>query len=771
MVTVAQLREWDADRLGRVADELHDRRGSLTDLADEVADGRPPASWVGGASVYAEQDHDRLARQLTDQVAELNLVISAIDTASGAVRSARTMLDDALARAASNGCTVSDDGSVRSTRTYDDEDEQEDAQRVVDEIAQAVGDALQQAVDADIDLAAALWSAQGSDVDASGGLGDQTLPDALRGLSTEEQVDYLLDHPDLADILMPSLPGALKEELGQGLSDLVDSEINNDDWDLDDDTMDRLSTLIDAYGGDSDIASAMYDDLGADGTVATFGTIESYLGNADDERLRELAGDLRRTLGVASHDPQFDSRQFGEDLTRYASWQLDDDERGDYEDRYSHISGTQGASVLTYLMGNHSLEGDLVEGVATQLDVWERNEDAFQSAEDWYSRTGYSPLNAGEDWNGWYDDPMAAALGNLGDHPENAYSFFTDDPDRQDFYFQERSWEADGFAGITELAEGLGTDEGLRESHPEEQADIVSRFLHGIAANESFSVDNAEAGSPHLAELLKHYTPSVDNALLFPSDSTSPGIHDIEPVGLGELQDQPRILTGDLDELMQVAVSTEDGATSIAEGIGGYQQSQINSLAQQLAENPGDDDIETRLRGVIENTSALRGFAEYSVGEVEIADAEDKDARVQAFSDLVGQAAGLVPLPGAGIAGEALSFAWDQGVDLGTGALTEAYGSNAEAATATAESRAEVGSTHAKIDAFLALAEAGVIPESEIDDRWFTDSGSLISRSDIPPEELGSYGSSAIADMGSIATDHDISEAYKDAFLSFYQER
>ena len=228
MVTIDQLKQWDADRLGRVADELHDRRSALTDLADEVTAGRPPVSWVGGASVYAEQDHDKLANQLTDQVAELNMVISAIDTASGAVRSARTLLDDALSRASSNGCTVSADGSVRSTRTFDDEDERDDAQEVVDQIAQAVGDALSKASDADVDLAASLRSASGGDVDASGGLGDQTLPDVLRGKTAQEQVDYLLAHPDLANVLMPSLPGSLKEDLGEGLSDLVDKEVNNE---------------------------------------------------------------------------------------------------------------------------------------------------------------------------------------------------------------------------------------------------------------------------------------------------------------------------------------------------------------------------------------------------------------------------------------------------------------------------------------------------------------------------------------------------------------
>ena len=769
MVTIDQLKQWDADRLGRVADELHDRRGSLTDLADEVTAGRPPASWVGGASVYAEQDHDQLANQLTDQVAELNMVISAIDTASGAVRSARSMLDDALGRASSAGVSVSSSGEVTDSRTYDDEDEADDAQRVVDEIAHAISDALSKAADADVDLAASLRGAQGGDADASGDLGDQTLPDALRGLSTDEQVDYLLEHPDLADVLVPSLPGALKEELGKGLSDLVDSEVNNDDFDLDQGSVDRLSSVLDAYGSDSDIASAMFDDLGADGTVATLGSLESYLyvgGGGDPDALHGLADDLRRTLGTASHDPQFDSRQFGEDMTRYATWQLDDDERDAYEERYGHVNTGSGASVLTYLLGNHNLDGDLVEGAAVQLDQFERNlgEDG---ASAWYSATGQSMITT-EDHGGWYDDPMAAALGNLGDHPDNAYSFLTEDPERQDRLFHDRSWEADGFEGITRLGEGFGTDPGLLEDHPKEQAELVSRFLHGIATNDSFSVDNAEAGSPHLAELMKHYTPAVDQALRNDGPSEV-GSDRFEKEHYGSFDEYPTLIRDDLRELMQVSVSTEDGATSIAEGIGSYNQTQVNNVAAELAQDPDNTRTINELRDTLQRTAGLQGFAESSVGSVEIEEAQDNDKRVQAFSDLIGEAAGLVPLPGAGLAGDALSAAWDQGVELGTGALNDAYGSQTEAATANAEERASVGATQMKVNAYLSLIEGGVIPESEVDPMWFDDNGNLRDVGEIRGADLQSYGQSAGDGVNDFATNYDLEGAYKNEFIRYYE--
>jgi hypothetical protein len=770
MVTIDQLKQWDGDRLGVVADELHTRRGALTDLSDEVTAGRPPTSWVGGASVYAEQDHDKLANRLTDQVAELNMVISALDTASGSVKSARTMLDDALSRASSNGCTVSASGTVTDNSTYTDEDERADAQRVVDEIAQAITDALTKAGEADSTLAAALQTATTTDVDASGDLDDQTLPDALRGKTQDEQVDYLLDHPDLASILVPSLPDPLKHALGEGISDLVDSEVNDGDYDLDDDQVDRLSTLLDSYGSDPEIASSLYDDLGADGTVATLGSLESYLrtGGTDPDKTAELAADLRRVLGTAGDDPDFDARTFGQDLAKHATYQLSDDERDAFQDRYPNYNGS-GASILTFLMQDHQQDGDLVLGTAETLDDLERNDNGFMDAQSWYSHNGYSPLTADGDYDGWYDDPMAAALGNLGDHPEQGYQFLTEEPERQDFYFHERDWEADGFAGVNELAEGVGTDADLRAEHPAEQAELVSRYFHGIATNDSFSVENAEAGSPYLADLMKHYMPGIDEALRN-DGATEVGVHDFSKEYYGSFEDYPNFNHDDLGELMQSAVSTEDGATSIAEGIGSYNQTQINNVAAALALDPDDPHTINELRDTLQRTAGLQGFAEHAVGSVEIDVAKDHDARVQAFSDIVGEAAGLVPLPGAGLAGDALSAAWDHGVDLGTGAFNDAFGSQADAVTAEAESRASVGATQMKVNAYLSLVEAGVIPDSEVPDMWRDDNGNMLSVGDIRGADLSSYGQSAGDGLNDFATNYDLEGAYKNEFLSYYDE-
>jgi len=142
---------------------------------------------------------------------------------------------------------------------------------------------------------------------------------------------------------------------------------------------------------------------------------------------------------------------------------------------------------------------------------------------------------------------------------------------------------------------------------------------------------------------------------------------------------------------------------------------------------------------------------------------------VQAFSDLIGEAAGLVPLPGAGLAGDALSAAWDQGVELGTGALNDAYGSQTEAATANAEERASVGATQMKVNAYLSLIEGGVIPESEVDPMWFDDNGNLRDVGEIRGADLQSYGQSAGDGVNDFATNYDLEGAYKNEFIRYYE--
>ena len=266
--------------------------------------------------------------------------------------------------------------------------------------------------------------------------------------------------------------------------------------------------------------------------------------------------------------------------------------------------------------------------------------------------------------------------------------------------------------------------------------------------------------------------PAVDQALRNGEQDGDPGSAPFQLDNFGKFDHYPELFRGDLDSLMQVAMGTDDGMTSIAEGVGTFQQTQINNAAVSLGLDPDDPGTRTQLRDVLERTSALQGFTEYSVGEVDIAEAESRDQQRQAYIDLVSEAAGLVPLPGAEQIGElgskALDFGYGKVVELGTDAAGEHFASDAAGATDKAETRAEQGTDRVKINGFIALVDAGVIPRDEVPDIWYHN-GSMISPSDIKPEDMSQYTQSAMNGVSEYATNMDLETSYRDSFLDYYK--
>ncbi|GGU38750.1 WXG100 family type VII secretion target [Nocardioides albus] len=777
-VTYDQLQSWKPEDLDSAADQLNTVRKSFQDQQDEMDAGKVPDTWVGEAATRAENRHRRLIADLNDIAAPLSQVINALDEAAASIKKAKDNAKRSHDDATGRGWKVTFSGGVQITDPSPDEDDPDKDKGTMQQLAQSIQDALTDAESAETDLAAVLNHATKGNYDGGDGTIEQaSLPPELRNLPEDELIDKMLSDPGKYDGYTDALPPGVQIRLGEEISNRLDNTLNDEDYDLSQEEVDRLNSMLSAYTDDETVAAGLYKDLGADGTVASMARIEEYLRNpsVDAGSLDSLASNLRNGLGSASNDPSFPAKQFGHDLVKYAGPSgvyLSDDEQDALRDRYPNWGGTGGASVLTYLMKDHDLNGDLVLGAAEELDRFEQVDGAFD-AKTWYHHTGHGPLGAGE--NGYGADPMAAIMGNLGAHPEQGYEFFHGEhgAERQDFYFDKRTWQADGYAGISELAEGVGTDPGLLEKHPEETTKLVSNFLDKVANSEGFNADDAKSASPHLSNLLKFYTPAVDQTLHFgeAEGEANSGPYDGGPL-FPDFDFYPEIYQNDLDSLMQVAVSTDEGAGNIAEGIGAFQQTKINNAAVILAENPDDPNARTQLQGAIQDGAALQGFAEYSVGEVEIENAQDKDARVQAFSDLIGEAAGFVPLPGADVVGElgskAISAGFTHGVELGQGALTDHYGANEGGAVADQNSRAAQGATNAQINAYLTMVRAGVIDDATVPDMWKGPDGELLDPSAIRPDDLSTYGQSAANGISGYSTRFDISGPYEDQFRDYY---
>ncbi|MFE6506121.1 hypothetical protein ACFVDI_03630 [Nocardioides sp. NPDC057767] len=773
-VTYEQLQSWKPEELDTAADQLNTARKSFQDQQDEMDAGKVPSTWIGEAATRAENRHRRLVADLNDIAAPLSQVINALDEAAASIKKAKDNAKHAYDDAIGRGWKVTFSGGVQITDPAPDEKDPDKDKGTMQQLAQNIQDALTDAESADADLTAVLNHATKGDYDGGDGTIEQaSLPPELRNLPEEELINKMLSDPGKYDGYIDALPPDAQERLGKEISDRLDSTLNDDDYKLSKEEADRLNAMLSAYTDDSTVAAGLYKDLGADGTVASMARIEEYLRmqSPDSGSLNTLASNLRSGLASASNDPGFPAEKFGHDIVKYAGPSgvyLSNDEQDALRDRYPNWGGTGGASVLAYLMKDHDLNGDLVLGAAEELDKFEQA-DGPLGAKTWYHHTGHGPLGSGE--NGYGADPMAAIMGNLGDHPEQGYEFFTEDESRQKFYFNDRTWEADGYAGISQAAAGISTDPELVKENPEGAAMIASRFVDYVADSEGFNAEDAKPASPYVSEILKNYMHSVDDALHARGEDGEAGVYTSTPVALGDIANSPRFFANDIESLLKVGASTQDGLVNLAEGVGTYQQSQINNAAYQIQQNPGDYRDGNVLSDVMQHSAYLNGAVEHAIGSVEIEGAANTDKQIQTFTSLVGDVAGMVPLPGTGAVGTVVEFGVGQAIDLATDKADGHFANFEEAATDHANDRAAASLNESKVNALDALVKSGVVELTPEHRERFFPEGQPVDLSKLSDEELGDLANLASNrylneyGMGSI----EYQNAYGAAFREFYE--
>lgn len=753
MVSPSQLASWQPARLSEVAEQVLAHRRSLTGLHDDLEAGAPPASWTFTDATRARAEHHRLSGLLATQVSETVGVVEALDSAVTAITAAKLLLEGAMRRAGAQGLNV-DHGTGRVTvvREFDDEDDLAHARSVMHEVSEQIDTALRDADAADQALAAALTRAATTDVNDVGTLAQQQALLDFQKLSPADQVRYLLDHPEEYLLLGDHVSDAVKEQVGERIADDLDRLARHPEDFADADAVERYGRLLDAFGDDPAVMAPMYERIGPDGLLGTLNGIGSMLYvSTGDQGLAHLAESLRDGLSTASTAEGFDAKAYGEELVRYATVTAG----GDRQDAYfrDYPSSAMGASVLDFLLRDVDYGEDFVRGVTWQLDEFERTAGTL-GVETWMHHTGDGwPLNGiGVDPDaamGRWPDPMAAAMGQLGRHPGLGLEFFTEDEGRYERYFSERDWSRDGFEGISRAALGIGTDaENLAQSG-RDTGMFVSEFFDRISKNPEFTPEHAAAASEPIGDLLKHYMPAVQSAV---GDGVS---NDSFPAQLKELKDPPylpfvefypELDQGDLLKLMDVALSSEVGLARVAEGIAGYRQTVLEGFTQAYGslEEPGAQDA---LRRVLGDAASLEGYTQQRVGEAAIAGAVSKDQQVAAFTKLVSEAAGLVPVPFSSEVGEIAgdigtklwNTAWGHVQKLPTDHITETFASNAAAEVQTQRGAAEFSQRNMVINSYLSMVHAGVldVPADRLD-VWAPD-GELVSLGTIAPGDLQYY--------------------------------
>ena len=224
----------------------------------------------------------------------------------------------------------------------------------------------------------------------------------------------------------------------------------------------------------------------------------------------------------------------------------------------------------------------------------------------------------------------------------------------------------------------------------------------------------------------------------------------------------PKFFRGDLASMTGVAMSTEDGMASLAGGVSDYRQTQINALASDLADHPDDINLRTQLQSVMMDDAELRGFTTKIAGDQEISDAHDTDQQRQFWTNLLAEGAKQIPIKPP-IVGTVV----EHGIDLGAGAINNAWANTADGVEDDWEVNATNGVGQMNYEAYASLVEAGVIDDPP---PGFQSHGEMRGWNDIPLNERSDFAARASDEMRSYMPDESLENTYRGRFEDFYDD-
>ena len=381
---------------------------------------------------------------------------------------------------------------------------------------------------------------------------------------------------------------------------------------------------------------------------------------------------------------------------------------------------------LSYLLRDSTLSTPFLDSMGDELDHFERHDMAEYNA-TWRSM---SQMSYGGSWifddgdiEGAFD-PVASYMSALGNNGEASLQFFTgggeENPhdasgsDRQEYWIEDRYWSHDKFDGVTAALDSATTDPVnlAEEGTARQSAELMSHTVDHLAQRQGndFGIDGenfnpgdvSEAGTTHVAHMLSTYMASVDDALGDKTPATTPpGVQILTDERFRDMENMPVFSAGELRNMVDVAVSTDDGFNSMRHGVSTYQNMQL----QNSIHDNGLVDHETS-----QADARLEGFFVNAVGDTNIDEAADKDARVQSWIDMGRDVAGAIPVPG----GNVVEFLASQGIDAGADGLADHYTKNEDVAVDDQNNYA-VTAQQARHEAVQqALVDGGAITPSDV---------------------------------------------------------
>lgn len=417
----------------------------------------------------------------------------------------------------------------------------------------------------------------------------------------------------------------------------------------------KLQDFFDVFGHDQLMMSNFYQKLGGDGTANFISRLGNSGGAAGLGAATMVALGKSMRSGLASG-----SRIWTPDMAKDFAAGL-----------FTTVGADAGRqSAIGYLFSDSSdpVGENLAVAAANQLDAWERTDPDAAKRGPFMSRADGSGFELGTlEWGEdsthaqAMGDPASMVFSTLGDYPQASLDWLTGpdskgEPDRVDYWFRDRDWStngpygvSDGYTGIAKLLTGAERAPGGPSNGPgvdmanwKSIADVTSRAVHGLAANEGFKTGVSPDGSVALAKLISVSTPEIGNAThdgRFPDDSA---VQNIPIIGYKGRMPIAAFSDNDLVKLFHQAASTEDGYKTLSAGITTYQDGLVG-YAQATGQGGAN---------VMEQVGTLQGLVDGSADFHELAEASEHDERIEHDIDDVKEVVGAIPLPEAELGGE-----------------------------------------------------------------------------------------------------------------------
>lgn len=623
----------------------------------------------------------------------------------------------------------------------------------------------------------------------------------MADMTPEERRDYILDHEEISPAVLDGIlenDDETRELLGAWVADKTKAL----DEDSSEEDVSEVNALLERFEQSEQASAGILEELGGAGLIQAFAYsgVRSFDTREVDGKFQKLLRDIFRAgePALAEHDPEA-SRDLAKDMVGEIRRLTDPDE---YPDDLAPGQLPNSVYGLSYMLKNSTLSTEFLDTMGDELDDYERNF-MGERGMTWRQMTtaalgGAAPF--GEDGYESAFDPMASYMSALGKNDEAALEFFTAGGDnehsttegeRQDYWIQRRNWGHDDFNGLMSALDAATTGENT-VSDTDARALMSNAVEYLVNRQEGETSDGEELnfdddndfgpgdlggpGAEKLAHMFGTYMAAVD--YYNNNGSVADGTSDVATIPrgpLGALEDMPVFNQDDLDKILKVGLSNDEGFAAMRIAVSNYENLHMAEVAQHHGE-PGFNDF---FNEQAQSDANLEALFMKNIGELEIADGLERDEQIKNWIDMGSDLTGLIPVDKVPGVGQTVGFLADQGRDAAVEELKENLAHYEEDARNTANDNAAIAVDGRKTSLVGNLYDAGAITRTDIDqqaqdmglspsqvDEWFEDG--FPSREEIDGNQ---NLKNLITEVGGDIIDYNAYQTtYKTAFHDYFEK-